>query len=71
MLRKINVTIIGLWCFFSVLGLGFVFLGAGKTRKELIVNAWGFPEKFQWDNFSRVWNSNNFNQFFSIVLSLS
>ncbi len=73
MVKKINIILIGLWSLFSIAGLGFVFLGAWKTRKELIVNAWGIPEKFQWNNFTRVWESNNFGLFFfnSIIVVVS
>lgn len=40
-----------------------MLLGSVKTMKDLIVNPYGWPEVFQWSNYSRAWTEANFALF--------
>jgi ABC-type glycerol-3-phosphate transport system permease component len=56
--------ILGLWSVMTIGALVWVFLGALKTKREVLLSGWSLPAAPQWGNFPRVLSEGNLGQYF-------
>lgn len=60
-----------LWCAFSIFVFVWMVFCSLKTNREFFKEAWGIPEKLQWSNYAKIFQSynlgNNFKNSVEIV----
>lgn len=66
MSKKINLAYIFVWGWagFAIFVLLWVLSSSFKTNNEFFSSIWALPQKFNFENYIRVWNANNMKQVF-------
>jgi ABC-type glycerol-3-phosphate transport system permease component len=57
--------ILGIWSVLTVGALVWVFLGALKSKREVLLSGWSLPALPQWGNFLRVLSEGNLGRYFA------
>lgn len=61
-----------IWCSFSLFSFAWMLVGSLKTNKEFFKNAWGLPEKLQWQNYTKIFTSYQIgNNFINSIITVS
>lgn len=56
--------VLGVWSAFTIAVLLWVFFGALKTKREVLLTGWSLPATPQFGNFLRVWGESHFGRYF-------
>lgn len=54
-----SLTVVLLWAVIIIVPLAIMVSGAVKSPAEMAANPFGWPQKFQWQTFSRAWTEAN------------
>ena len=69
--RNVSRIFLVIWTVLIIFPVLWTFMTSLKTPGEFMANAWAFPAKPQWSNYTEAWEKADFAKYFSNSLILS
>ena len=69
--RNVSRIFLVIWTVLIIFPVLWTFMTSLKTPGEFMANAWAFPSKPQWSNYTEAWEKADFAKYFSNSLILS